>query len=576
MASGGYGEVSAVTRSLMSKKVTGNIKGLNAFELKRVGKLYERRISANELISLDLARELCVLATEFRRRIGLLISREGHVEEVFLGTREILYMPDLGRYRVAGERLRRLRLVFSDLSHDEQVLIPTDIYTDLEKLRFDLVAGVKLGNNQVRMAYAHVVPYDPASEIGTATEQVKDLGRFSLDFGRFIGELERSLTAALPAQTASGTNRALLVGVYGQKRTDAEASLRELRELARTAGVEVAGEVVQFRNPDPKTLLGKGKLEDVTLKCLRLGAELLIFDGELKPGQWRNIANSTELKVIDRSMLILDIFAQRARSSEGRLQVELAQLKYNLPRLVEKDAGLSRLSGGIGGRGPGETKLEISRRRSRERIRQLEEKISQISQQRGLQRNRRRQQKIPLVAILGYTNAGKSTLFNLLSHSEVFVENKLFATLDPAQRRIVLPALTTTGEFRNCTFILSDTVGFIRQLPQELFNAFRATLEELFDAELLLHVIDGSEPDVLERHGAVKEIITEMGLAQCPEIVVINKRDLISEECCEMLENATAGLPVSAKDQIGTAQLLQLIMDALFPGHTLSMRNESL
>lgn len=552
----------------MSQKVKGNIKGLASSDLRRVEKLFERRLAANELISLDLAREMYDLAAEFRRRIGVLISREGHIEEVFLGTREILYMPDLGRYRTGSERLRRLRLVFSDLTAADQVVIPSDIYTDLEKLRFDLVAGVKTIKNQTRLAYAHVLPYDATTEITTVTQQVKDLGRLKLDFSEFIDELERSLAAALPTRAAGSSNNALLVGVYDRKKVNAEGSLRELRELARTAGVAIVGEVVQYRTPDPKTLLGKGKLEEVTLQCLRLGADLIIFDSELKPGQWRSIANSTELKVIDRSMLILDIFAQRARSSEGRLQVELAQLKYNLPRLVEKDAGLSRLSGGIGGRGPGETKLEISRRRSRERIRLLEEKISQLSQQRGLQRNRRRQQKLPLVAILGYTNAGKSTLFNLLSRSEVFVENKLFATLDPAQRRMVLPAMSDAGEFKNCTFILSDTVGFIRELPEELFNAFRATLEELFDAELLLHVLDGADPEMLDRHRAVNQIIIDMGLADRPEVVVINKTDLIDSERCESLQNEINGLPVSAKNQIGIDQLGQAILDVLFPGYT--------
>src|SRR5690606_23988548 len=220
---------------------------------------------------------------------------------------------------------------------------------------------------------------------------------------------------------------------------DAEGSIEELHELARTAGVTILGTIIQRKEPDPKTLLGKGKLEEVVLECLRLGAEMLVFDTELKPNQWRIITNSTDLKVLDRSMLILDIFAQRATSSDGRLQVELAQLKYNLPRLVEKDAGLSRLVGGIGGRGPGETKLEIGRRRIRDRISRLEGQIDELSQQRDVRRGRRSRKGIPVVSILGYTNAGKSTLFNQLTNSLVLTEDKLFATLDTNQAKITVP-----------------------------------------------------------------------------------------------------------------------------------------
>jgi GTPase len=546
----------------MSQAISGNIKGLAHSEIKRVERLFHRRLDAEELVSLDLARELFRLASELRRRIGLLVSREGRVEEVILGTKEIIYLPDLGRYRLGRGRLRRLRLLFSDLSSHPQATIPHDIYADIEKLRLDAVVAIREHSNRVELRYAHLIPGDAGSEHGTMTHLVEDLGRFDLDFGQFMDELEAELAAQKKIAREPGETLALLVGVYepGSARAP-EESMLELSELARTAKVKVVEKVIQRRLPDPKTLLGKGKLEEVMLRCLRLGAEMIIFDTSLKPTQWRIITNSTELKIIDRSMLILDIFAQRASSSEGRLQVELAQLKYNLPRLVEKDAGLSRLSGGIGGRGPGETKLEIGRRRIRERIADLEKRIDRLSDQRHLRRQRRVGQTLPTVAILGYTNVGKSTLFNALTKSEVLAENKLFATLDPAQRKMVLPP--TEENPTPLALILSDTVGFIHDLPNELKSAFRATLEELHEADLFLHVVDAADPHLEEKMQAVNRIIQEMKLADTPSVVIVNKVDKVDALAATQLARGVEGLAVSATTRQGfdtlRAKLRQLL-----------------
>ena len=304
--------------------------------------------------------------------------------------------------------------------------------------------------------------------------------------------------------------------------THYEESLAELSELARTASVKILDTFIQRKQLDPKTLIGKGKLEEVVLQALRLGAEMLVFDCELKPSQWRAITNATEIKVLDRSMLILDIFAGRATTSEGRLQVELAQLQYNLPRLVEKDGGLSRLTGGIGGRGPGETKLEIGRRRIRDRITLLEGKIKEISKQREVRRSRRKSNHIPVAAIVGYTNVGKSTLFNALTKSTVLAENKLFATLDTTQRRVQ-------------DIIFTDTVGFIRALPKELKNAFKATLEELEEATVLVHLLDISDPLVHERYQSVRSVLEEMDLHNIPELIILNKKDRVTDETNERI-----------------------------------------
>ncbi|MCB0339546.1 MAG: GTPase HflX, partial [Bdellovibrionales bacterium] len=462
----------------MKTMVFGNTQGLAQSNIRTLEKLSRRKIPKRDIVTLEFARELCSQARTLGRQVGVLIDRQGRILHILIGSKERLYLPDLGRFRFGQGRLRTLRLVFVDLSeNDAPPSFPEDIYTDLEKLRLDMVVAVKVIKNRLSMAYAHVLPptlKSKGSERNIQQEFIRDIGGFSFDFHDFILDLERQLVPT-ESQEVHGKPKALLVGVYQISAGDAQDSINELKELARTAGVRVADVIVQRRKPDPRTLLGKGKLEEIVLHCLRVGADMLIFDTELRPSQWRIITNSTELKVLDRSMLILDIFAQHARSADGRLQVELAQLRYNLPRLVEKDAGLSRLTGGIGGRGPGETKLEISRRRIRDRIGFLEKRIEKLSKQRQLRRRPRQEQGIPVVAVLGYTNVGKSTLFNALTASSVVAENKLFATLDAAHRRLRFPHRDNSFLDRNDSVILTDTVGFIRELPKELTNAFRAT-----------------------------------------------------------------------------------------------------
>ncbi len=543
-----------------------------------VERLFKRSISNHELVTLDLAREIFEVATDLKRKVGVIISRSGHIEEVFLGQKDLLYIPDLGRYRLGAGRLRRLRLIFSDLSkRSNEAHIPHDIYTDLEKLRFDAVVAVKSIGNTTSMAYAHLLPikHGNGSEPNSKTELVKDLGRFDLDFTEFITELESDLEASMHVQSSSGKMRAFLVGVYEKGYHDSDSSIAELEELAKTAGVEVVGKIIQRRELDPRTLVGKGKLEEIVLKCLRLNAEMIIFDTELKPTQWRVITNSTELKVIDRAMLILDIFAKHAKSADGRVQVELAQLRYNMPKLVEKDAGLSRLTGGIGGQGPGETKLEIGRRRIRERINQLEKRIDELSKQRELRRKGRKERFLPQISILGYTNVGKSTLFNALSGSKVLVENKLFATLDPTERRIVLPYQPEDVSDYPRAVILTDTVGFIRRLPAELSNAFRATLEELHYADLLLHVLDASDPEVSARRSAVERILEELKLSTKPTLVILNKVDAVTPDHLRALVREHDAIPVSAKTSEGLDGLLWAIREKVVPKVEVQARNLS-
>ncbi|MBE3564402.1 MAG: GTPase HflX [Thermogemmatispora sp.] len=336
-------------------------------------------------------------------------------------------------------------------------------------------------------------------------------------------------------RSTEGPERAFLVAVASERQEtlwSAEDSLNELEALARTAGAEVVGKMLQhLRHPDPATYLGKGKVQELAALEQELGFELVIFDDELSPSQQRNLEKALNARVIDRTTLILDIFAQHARTREGRLQVELAQLEYRLPRLSGRGIELSQQAGGslgaagvggaIGVRGPGETRLEIDRRRIRNRLAELRRELEEVREQRTLHRRQRAALTMPVVAVVGYTNAGKSTLFNALSQADVLVENKLFATLDPTTRRVVLPG--------NQEVLLTDTVGFIQRLPTRLVAAFRATLEEVVDADVLLEVVDVSHENAIEQSETVNEVLRELEAHEKPRVTALNKIDLLPD-----------------------------------------------
>ncbi|MDQ7843601.1 MAG: GTPase HflX [Armatimonadota bacterium] len=357
--------------------------------------------------------------------------------------------------------------------------------------------------------------------------------------------------AEIPVREA-GPERAVLIGVHGEN-SARDPEMEELARLADSAGAEVVGTLVQHRRrPAPATFLGAGKVDELRVLCLRTDADLVIADHELTPVQQRNLERLLNRKVIDRTALVLDIFARRARTHEGRLQVELAQMIYLLPRLTGRGTMLSRLGGGIGTRGPGETKLEVDRRRIRRRITDLRREIAEIRRHRALQRRWRREAQIPTVALVGYTNAGKSTLLNALTDAGVFVEDKLFATLDPTVRRVTLP--------NGRAVLLVDTVGFITRLPTQLVAAFRATLEEVTEADLLVHVVDGSHPDWREQMRAVGRVLAELGAADKPTVVAVNKTDRIPPaDVRAILAEIGTGVAISALHQVGLLNLLREI-----------------
>ncbi len=501
----------------------GNTTGLSRHATKILERIYRRKVPLSRIATPELLKSLAEASHEARRQVGALVHRSGEVDYVIVGDAKKLMLPDIGRLRAAQGRFRALRLVHTHLNNEP---LTRDDLVDLVRLRLDLVAAVQLDpDGEPRsMHYAYNVPAAAGDRLPYREVGPLPVARADADFGELMTALEAEFARKTRTRAVDAKDgRAILIHVAEKAKpeslVDAEDRLRELGELARTAGVAVVDRVLQIRDRiDPRFVVGRGKLDELLLKSAELDAETLIFDRELSPSQATAIADHTDLKIIDRTQLILDIFAQHAESSDGKLQVELAQLKYALPRLAQKDDALSRLTGGIGGRGPGETKLEIGRRRAKERVAFLEKQLERSSRQRAERRRRRGKSDIPVVALVGYTNAGKSTLLNALTGSDVLVEDKLFATLDTRSRRMRLP------DGRDV--ILTDTVGFIRDLPKELFAAFRATFEEAADADLLLHVVDASDPSAEQQVAATEVLLTDLNLADIPRVIIFSKSDL--------------------------------------------------
>ncbi len=540
--------------------IHGNTTGLSPSDLHALERLYRRRAPFDRLTSPELTRSMAEISSATGRQVGVLVDRAGQVQRVIVGDAHKLMLPDVGRARAAEGRLRGLRLIHTHL--DREGLTRDDL-VDLTRLRLDLVCAICLGpdGHPVEVHYGHNValadgergvPYRTFGPIPYGREDV-------VDPSALVAGLEESFARVARTRAVEGKDgRAILVRVTDRRHLEeSEASLRELEELARSAGVAVVARFHQVRDGiDPKFVVGRGKLEEIILESMRLDATVLVFDRNLSPSQASAIAKVTDLKVIDRTQLILDIFAQRAESRDGKLQVELAQMKYLLPRLGQKDDALSRLTGGIGGRGPGETTLEIGRRRARERVSRLEAELERLTVQREQRRRRRGRREIPIVSIVGYTNAGKSTLLNALTESETIAEDKLFATLDTRSRRVRFP--------REREIVITDTVGFIRDLPKELFAAFRATFEETSDADLLLHVVDASDPAHDEHIRTTELLLGELGLASTPAILVFNKADRLEPGEASRLARERSAIAVSALERASLAPLLDAIERHLF------------
>ncbi len=526
------------------------MQGLKPSQLNALNRLFNRRFPAEDVYTIEQARELALLSRALGRQVGLLIDRKGRVQMVLVGEAGSILIPELPRGRTGQERLRGLRLLHTHISPDG---ISQEDLMDMLFLRLDAVIALNVNptGDPVQWQAAHLLPSGAAGK-PYHLDAPQPWDRTAAQFTATAEALEEELARrGEDAREAADAPRALLVSVAAQPRILQERNLDELAELARTAGLTVAGRMAQrVAQVNPRLILGKGKVAELEVLALQGRAGMLVFDGELSPAQLHNLADITERKVIDRTQLILDIFAQHAVTRAGKLQVELAQLRYTQPRLVGKNRAMDRLMGGIGGRGPGETKLETDRRKSRERMARIRKELDQLRRQRAFTRARRSRQGIPLAALVGYTNAGKSTLLNRLTRSDVLAENKLFATLDPTTRRLRFPA--------EREIILADTVGFIRNLPKELMDAFRATLEELEAADLLVHVADASHPDLLQQISAVETILAEMELDRVPRLLVLNKWDQLAAPArAELADAFPLALPVSAKSGDGLNSLLE-------------------
>jgi GTPase len=474
-------------------------------------------VSPDKILSPELAKTMCQLSHDIRRPIAVLLTRRGLVQEILLGTDLILSPATLAKFRAGSRSLRGLRLIRTQL-HDQP--LSQESLTDLAYLRLDLIGVLSItpDGNPGDLYLAHLLPPNPTGQLFKILKSTP-FQQCAISFDQFIEELESELQQARAHHAVTdGNESAILVSASPQGRAEQEDRLTELAELATSAEVTVIDRIAQ-RTSDghQRYLLGSGKLKDVLIQTLHKGADMVIFDQTLSPAQSRAISEMTDIKVIDRTQLILDIFARRAHSREGKLQVELAQMRYLLPRLSGKGTQLSRLGGGIGSRGPGETKLETDRRRIRDRITHLEREIAQFARHQDQRRSRRGRQALPVISLVGYTNAGKSTLLNVLTKSQVSAQNRVFETLDTTSRRLRFP--------QDREVIVTDTVGFIRDLPQELVGAFRTTLEELREADLLLHIVDASALDIDIQITAVTDILQALQLDTIPRLLVFNKCD---------------------------------------------------
>lgn len=516
------------------KKIFGSTTGLSAPQVKTLESLYHFNTRPEDLISREQLDALVEISTDIRRQVGVLIARNGKTVHVIAGEPQGITIPDTPDFRTMPGRLKGIRCIHTSLN--EGSLTREDL-TDLALLRLDFMATISIftkkspGQIQIEIRHQHqeeppVTIYPAHILPGDGDEPYTIMPPISpddLDIG--CSERIQAIEDELSRQDAThkikkGDEKALLINVFTDHVSEAVASLDELKELCRSSNISVLDTVLQRRKKiDPKFVVGKGKLADLVIRALQKHATMMVFDRELTPSQIRSITDFVEMKVIDRTQLILDIFASRAKSREGKLQVELAQMNYLLPRLATKNTAMSRLTGGIGGRGPGETKLEINRRRAREKITKLAKEIKKIRKQRTQQRSKRNRTGIPVISIVGYTNAGKSTLLNTLTKSDIIAENRLFATLDPSSRRLRFP--------RDIEVIITDTVGFIQDLPDELMEAFHATLEELEEADILLHVVDISNPRYEQQMSSVEKILKKLGLEATPVLYVFNKQDKI-------------------------------------------------
>lgn len=546
------------------QNIYGNIQGIKASQIKRLQQLYEQREPGDRLITPEFAQALAAISQQIHHPICCYINRRGQVIRIAVGTPSQTQILPEELPRRSAERLSGIRCIttqFKSDSPDEAALVA------MTRQRLDALVVLSVVNGEVKDTFlAYLFPdsenpwvISPPLSLDDLTEQ---------EFDVLVAEWEREIADAgagiFSQEIVSDQDRVLLVGVQTEDVSAQrfEDGLAELVRLVESAGGIVLDTMRQKRDrPHPQTVVGKGKVEEITLLAQKVAANLIVFDRDISASQARNLEQEIGIRVVDRTEVILDIFAQRARTQEGKLQVELAQLEYMLPRLRGRGQQMSRLGAGIGTRGPGETKLETERRVIQRRIAQLQQEVNQLQEHRARIRQQRQQQEIPVVALVGYTNAGKSTLLNVLTNAEVYTADQLFATLDPTTRKVVITK-PETQERRS--ILLTDTVGFIHELPPPLMDAFRATLEEVIEADAMLHVVDLSHPAWENHIASVEEILAEMPEIPEKSLLVFNKVDKVdSETWARVQQDYPQAVFISATQRLGLETLkmrsLQLI-----------------
>ncbi len=549
--------------------IYGHLQGLKSSQLKQLQRLYHQRLPGDRLTTPEFAQRLAAVSTEIGQPVCAYINRRGQVIRVGVGTVRQTQIPPLELPRYGAERLSGIRCIATQLKSEP----PSEgTLTAMALQRLDaLVLLVASGGGferrgggatgYVQEAFlAHLVPHPEASWTVSPAMSLEIIAQ--QDFLDLTESLETEFQREFVAQQVDADHdRALLVGVLTGRLT-AQAfqdSLVELARLVETAGGEVMHVVRQKRtHPHPQTVVGEGKVQEIALAAQTVGASLVVFDRDLSPAQVRNLEMQIGVRVVDRTEVILDIFAQRAQTGAGKLQVELAQLEYMMPRLAGRGRSMSRLGGGIGTRGPGETKLETDRRAIQRRISRLQNDVNQLQAHRSRLRQRRQHHEVPSIAVVGYTNAGKSTLLNALTNAEVYTADQLFATLDPTSRRLML---TDAVNHQSLEIVLTDTVGFIHDLPPSLMDAFRATLEEVTEADALLHVVDLSHPAWQSQIRAVMAILSEMPVTPGPALVVFNKIDQVNGDALALAQSEfPQALFISASDRLGFETLRQRLL----------------
>ncbi|MBR2139513.1 MAG: GTPase HflX, partial [Phascolarctobacterium sp.] len=549
----------------MMSEILGNLKGIRNSVIEELKTLYDMKLSSGQLLSAELALKLADITEFINREVSVYITRSGQIIRVAVGSNETVELPAVEGRR-GNSRLSGIRCVHTH-PNGTPSLSGVDI-SALKANRFDCMIAIGVtapDYTQSTLGFGMIVGMDENEQF-----VVENYGPLTMAeaetiyFPNLVTTVERILEKQTSSTSlAQSQERAVLVGMEynGMLNTlgwTIEDSVEELKQLADTAGAQVVAKFMQKRpKPDPAFFIGKGKVQELALFVQQENIDLCIFDDELSPAQQRNIEQAMGIRVLDRTALILDIFAQRARTNEGKLQVELAQLQYNLPRIMGKGLSLSRLGGGIGTRGPGETKLEVDRRRIRDRIAYIKECIGKVKSVRTLHRAGRNKASVPTVSLVGYTNAGKSTLLNTLTNSDIYAKDQLFATLDPTTRQLDLPNKQQA--------ILTDTVGFIQRLPHQLVAAFQSTLEEVVEADVLLHVIDVSHELYKEQSNAVYHVLDQIGAKDKTIITVYNKIDKLPADSAlpARLAQEENSICISAKANINLDKLLKLISENL-------------